>query len=138
MTNPTKLFPLIVTNKLDETRAYYLEQLGCELVMEAPGYVQFRFGDDKAGPELAFMQPTDAPVFGGPLPEFGGGGLIVSIPTETADGKYAALKKKKVELASEPADKPWGWRSFAARDPNGLILDFFHVLDQAAVADATS
>ncbi|MBV1861204.1 MAG: VOC family protein [Nannocystaceae bacterium] len=136
MANPTKLFPLIVTDKLDETRAYYIEELGCELVNEMPGYVQVRFGTNEGDPELSFMVPADSPSFGGMPPVFGGG-LIVSIPTENADAKYAALKKRKFDFTSEPSDKPWGWRSFAAQDPNGVVLDFFHVLDQASGADAT-
>lgn len=136
MTNPTKLFPLIVTNKLAETRAYYVDTLGCEVVGEMDCYLQVRFGAEPGGPELSFMTPQGGPSGGSPLPAFGGAGLIVSIPTENADERHRALEKK-IDVVAPPADKPWGWRSFNAADPNGVILDFFHVLDQAAVADAT-
>ncbi|MEM6995293.1 MAG: VOC family protein [Myxococcota bacterium] len=137
MANPNKLFPLLVTDKLAQTREYYVEQLGCELVNDMPDYIQVRFGGGSEGPELAFMTTKAAAPMGRALQEFGGSGLIVSIPTESADDKHAALSKKKVTLASKPEDRPWGWRSFAAVDPNGLVLDFFHVLDQAARVNAT-
>ena len=137
MANPNKLFPLIVTDKLDETRDYYLDKLGCKAVLDMDGYLQVRFGDDEGGPELSFMQPCAVPEGAEPLPTFQGNGVIVSVPTEDADRRYAQLKKMRITLANEPENKPWGWRSFHAPDPNGVVLDFFHVLDQAAVADAT-
>ncbi len=136
MANPNKLFPLIVTDKLSETRAYYVDQLGCELVSDMPTYISVRFGGGDSGPELAFMTKDGFPGPSDAMKNYAGG-LIVSIPTENADAKHAALAKKKLPLASEPSDRPWGWRSFGAVDPNGVMLDFFHVLDQAARTDAT-
>jgi catechol 2,3-dioxygenase-like lactoylglutathione lyase family enzyme len=123
--NPSKLYPLIVTDKLEETKRFYSEQAGFRVVHDRPMYLQVAYGDGD-GPELAFMRP-DAFPDGKPRPTFDGKGVIVSIPTPDADGKYAALRAAKVEVLSEPDDKPWGWRSFIAADPNGLLLDFFHV-----------
>jgi len=137
MANPNKLFPLIVTDKLAETRSYYLDKLGCQAVLDMEGYLQVRFGAGDDGPELSFMQPCAVPEGAESQPTFGGQGLIVSVPTKDADQRHAELRRKKVTLANEPENKPWGWRSFHAPDPNGVVLDFFHVLEQAAVADAT-
>lgn len=67
-------------------------------------------------------------------PTFGGHGVIVSIPTEDADAKYHELKVAGVEVLTPPEDKPWGWRSFVVTDPNRLLLDFFHVYREAALA----
>jgi hypothetical protein len=47
------------------------------------------------------------------------------------------MKKKGADVRVGVLDKPWGWRSFVVRDPNGVLLDFFHVLDKSAVVDAT-
>jgi uncharacterized glyoxalase superfamily protein PhnB len=134
--NPNKLFPLVVTENLSATKAYYVEMLGCDVVHEMDGYLQVRFGSDVAAPEMAFMKPDGPPVFG-PQGCFGGTGLIVSVPTESADAKFRAVKAAKGEVATEPSDKPWGWRSFVTVDPNGVALDFFHVIEEVAVADAT-
>ena len=137
MANPNRLFPLIMTNKLDETREYYLDKLGCQAVYDMDNYLQVRFGSDDDGPELAFMNPCAMPGGETSFPIFDGRGVIISIPTEDADRRHAELQEKKVALGGEPENKPWGWRSFHAPDPNGVLLDFFHVLEQAAVADAT-
>ncbi|MCH9682779.1 MAG: VOC family protein [Deltaproteobacteria bacterium] len=134
--NPTKLFPLIITEDLAATRAYYTDKAGFTVTMEQDQYLQVRYGSDEAGPELAFWTRSDDNPMGCQH-AFGGRGLVISIPTDNADEKFDALRKRGATTMSEPSDKPWGWRSFAATDPNGVILDFFHVTAQSAVADAT-
>ncbi len=133
--NPSKLFPLIITDKLDETRAYYLETLGCQATHDLPEYLQVRFGAAPEAPELAFCTPGSMGAM--QHGQFSGEGLIVSVPTRDADARHGELsKKKKAAVISEPSDKPWGWRSFATQDPNGIWLDFFHELEQTRSADA--
>lgn len=134
--NPNKLFPLIVTDKLRETRDFYRERIGAEIVYDHETYLQIRFGSDPSGPELAFMTTKGAPALG-PIPVFPGTGLVISIPTENADTTHAEVKARGLEVLAPPADKPWGWRSFLAQDPNGVVLDFFHVLADSASVDAT-
>jgi catechol 2,3-dioxygenase-like lactoylglutathione lyase family enzyme len=127
--NPSKLYPLIITDRLEQTKRFYTEQAGFRVVHDRPMYLQVAYGEED-GPELAFMR-TDAFPDGAPQPAFEGRGVIVSIPTPDADAKHAELARAKVELKSKPEDRPWGWRSFVAVDPNGLQLDFFHVYKEA-------
>ena len=47
----------------------------------------------------------------------------------TVAERLTALRDRGVTATSEPSLKPWGWRSFEVRDPNGVILDFFHVAE---------
>jgi catechol 2,3-dioxygenase-like lactoylglutathione lyase family enzyme len=135
--NPNKLFPLVFSDKLTETRLYYTNQLGAKVVFDQENYLQLRFGEDDDGPEIAFMVPQTSELLGGVLPKFPGQGLLVSIPTDDADKTHARMEKAGAEIRVGVLDKPWGWRSFVVRDPNGVLLDFFHVLEQSAVADAT-
>lgn len=128
--NPNKLFPLLVTSRLTETKRFYIDKLGFTAAFDAPTYLQVRSADE-AGPELCFMTP-DALPDGAVLPEFPGKGVLMSIPTADVDAKYRELLAKDLKPLNEPANKPWGWRSFLLADPNGLILDFFHVLDEKA------
>lgn len=131
-----QLLPLIVTDKLEQTKAYYVDKAGFMLTMDMDDYFQVRHGDDDGDPELCFMRATDASPIG-PAAPFGGEGLIISIPTANADREHEQLRRRGAEIITEPSDKPWGWRSFFVRDPNGVTLDFFHVSTQSAVADAT-
>lgn len=131
MQNPNKLFPLIVTKDLKATKKFYTEQAEFEITIEADGYLQVRSALDVAAPEICFMTPEA--MSGGPaFPPFDGKGLILSVPTQNSDKKAAALRKAGLTEVPEPSDKPWGWRSFVVSDPNGVLLDFFHVVEKPA------
>ena len=132
--NPKKLFPLFVTDKLAETKAFYTEKAGFEITFDMDSYLSVRYGD-KDGPELAFAASESEEL--GKMPVFGGEGVIVSIPTKDADRKAREMESRGVKLMSPPETRPWGWRSFMTADPNGVILDFFHVPAENAGADAT-
>ncbi len=130
--NPNKLFPLVITDDLDAIRAFYRERIGAHFTFDMEGYVQVRFTESEAGPELAFMKACEG------MPVFGGQGIIVSIPTEDADAEHERVAGRGAKILESPKDRPWGWRSFHVPDPTGVVLDFFHVLPQAAAADAAS
>ncbi|HEU5075500.1 MAG TPA: VOC family protein [Polyangiaceae bacterium] len=120
--NPSQLFPMFITPKLAETKAFYLAA-GFKVRFDLPQYLQVYYD---GGLDLCFMLP-DAPSNGKQYGAFGGQGVVVSIPTRNADEKAVELRERRLPIVSEVEDKPWGWRSFHAVDPNGVILDFFHV-----------
>jgi len=128
MKNPNKLFPLFVSEDLPRTKDFYTRQVGFDVVHDMEGYLQVRAGADPGGPELAFMAPGALPGGGDPG-RFAGQGVIVSIPTRDADTKARELEAAGVGQVGAPVDRPWGWRSFLVPDPNGVLLDFFHVVN---------
>jgi len=132
--NGNSLIPLVVTEKLSETKAFYTEKLGFSVSIDMDDYLQIRCGE--GGPELAFYRT--GPLLGvGPTQGFGGHGLVISIPTPNADAMHATISDRGVKPISAPSDNPWRWRSFSVSDPSGVVLDFFHVLPQSAALDAT-
>ena len=42
--NPNKLFPLVITDKMAQTKAFYLEQAGFQIVHDMDDYLQVRWG----------------------------------------------------------------------------------------------
>lgn len=132
--NPKKLFPLIVTSRLDEVKSFYTDKLGWEIVFDMEGYKQFRQSED--GPELCFMAARAGEALGVELQEFGGRGIVVSVPIADPDAEHERLAKSGVEPTTPASDKPWGWRSFIVEDPTGLRLDLFRQAEQAAAATA--
>jgi catechol 2,3-dioxygenase-like lactoylglutathione lyase family enzyme len=133
----SKLIPLIFTTKIQETRDFYREKLGCELKFDLPDYVHVKFPGE-AGSELSFAKPTSATALGVEADSFAGKGIVISLPEHDVDARHEQLKRRGVSIASAPADRPWKWRSFVCRDPNGVLLDFFRPLAQAEVVDAAS
>ena len=122
--NPIHLYPMFICNDLEKTKEFYL-RAGFGVRFDMPEYLQvFHGGPD--GQDLCFMTREAAPK-GRPYDSFAGRGVVVSIPTPDADAKCQELGAQGIEVLSEVSDKPWGWRSFHVADPNGVILDFFHV-----------
>lgn len=133
--NGNSLIPLVLTDKLAETKAFYTDKLGFAATIDMDDYLQIRCGGE-GGPELAFYRGKE--LLGvGRAERFEGRGLVISIPTPDADAMYAAVTGRGVAPISTPSDKPWRWRSFSVSDPSGVVLDFFHVLTQSAALDAT-
>ncbi len=122
--NPEKLFPLFITDKLEAIKRFYVDQAEFTLSFDSPEYVQV-CSPEPGSPELCFAKPTAFP--DGVKPAFAGKGVLVSVPTQNADEKFARMRKLGAELLDAPTDKPWGWRSFLVIDPAGVVLDFFHV-----------
>lgn len=130
--NPRKLFPLILTEDLDATRRFYVDKLGWTATHDLDAYLQVRLHEDPESPELAFMLPGPQ----GPCDEarvaFAGRGVMVSVPVADADAHHGEVRAAGLEPTSAPSVKPWGWRSYALVDPNGVVLDFFHVAEAPA------
>lgn len=131
-----KMLPIIVTERLDATRDFYVDTLGWTLVDKMDGYLQVRSGAHDAAPELAFMAPQPAQGPLGTQVPFSAG-LVISVPVHDADAHRTMLEQRGVD-APAPTDKPWGWRSFLVDDPGGVTLDFFHVIAQDPAQDASS
>ncbi|MCB1049004.1 MAG: VOC family protein [Acidobacteria bacterium] len=114
------LLPLIITDKLTETKRFYKEKLGFDIVFDLPTYLQLSHG--QAGPQLAFMAPEE------PFQLFKQG-LAISFQVDNADEYHAQLGQLDALKLSKVEDKPWGWRSFLTEDPNGVMLDFYHEIE---------
>jgi len=118
---PDRILPLFVTDRLEATRRFYVEQAGFEVAHEMDGYLAVRYGEAA----ISFVRP-DAMSMLRERP-FAGHGAILSVPTRDADEKARQLGLAGVAALVPVETRPWGWRSFLVRDPNGVLLDFFHV-----------
>jgi catechol 2,3-dioxygenase-like lactoylglutathione lyase family enzyme len=110
----------IVTAKTVETKGFYIDKLGFELVFENEFYLLLAgFGD-----RISFLlpeHPTQAPIF---QPAFAGRGVYLTIDVENVDAEYARIRARGVPMAVDLRDEPWGDRHFAVVDPNGIGIDF--------------
>ena len=130
--NTATIIPLIVTDDLAATKTFYTEVVGATPTIDMDGYLQVRLvGDD--GPEIAFMTTGNAPVEDiSALHAFAGDGLVLSIPVADVDAHHATITAAGGSPIADPADRPWGWRSYLLADPAGVRLDFFTPVPQPA------
>ena len=114
-----KLWTGIVTEKIQESKAFYTRLFGCEVVFESDWFVLLQLGES----ELGFMLPeldTQASIF---RPTFQGQGVWVAIDVENVDEEYQRIKGMNEDITVEIRDEPWGDRHFVLRDPNGIGVD---------------
>ncbi len=116
-----KLNAGIVTEKLEETKAFYTSVLGFGVSFENEFYLLLHTpnGED----EISFLlpnHPSQQALFHKPFQQQG---LYLTIEVDEVDQIYHELKKKGVEIEIDIRDEAWGDRHFAIQDPNGIGID---------------
>ena len=116
-----KLNAGIITEKLEETKAFYQEVLEYGIRFENDFYLLMHTPDGAA--ELSFLlpnHPSQQPIFQSP---FQGKGVYLTIEVADVDRLYKAVKNKRIPIMVELRGEPWGDRHFAIVDPNGIGID---------------
>ena len=116
-----KLNAGVLTEKIAESKAFYMDHLGFGVTFENEFYLLLHTPDRSS--EISFLlpnHPTQQPFFHQP---FLGQGLYFTIEVEDVDEIYNTLKHKGLEMKIELRDEPWGDRHFAIEDPNGIGID---------------
>ena len=103
------------TDKVAETRDFYVRHFGARVTFDCGWYVNLEFGDPSS--TLQFMSPRQ--------PEHllsSGAGLIYNFAVDDVDREHERLTGEGLEVVVPLEDHPWGDRGFAVRDPNGISL----------------
>jgi uncharacterized glyoxalase superfamily protein PhnB len=117
-----KLYPLVITEKLNECVAFYVEHFDFTIVFEQDWYVQLI--QEKSGVELAFMVPNAENQPKELHPGFAGSGIVLSFEVDDAKHEHERLSSKNgIEIIFELKDEEWGQRHFIVRDPAGIYVD---------------
>ncbi len=54
-------------------------------------------------------------------------GSWIAIEVDDVDAAFDQVRARRIRIDEELEDKPWGHRSFAVRDPDGLLVVFFRI-----------
>ncbi len=112
----------IITSKLSETRKFYIDKLGFEIVFESEWFLLLSTPGGKSN--IAFMlpdHPSQQAIF---QSEFAGRGVFITVEVENVDRIYEEIKSKDIPIEVEIRKEQWGDRHFAIVDPNGIGIDF--------------
>ena len=112
----------IITPNIQETKQFYVENLGFKVIWEAEWFILLRTPEGDS--DISFLLPgleSQAPIFQKP---FRGEGLFLTVEVDDVDAWYGKFKDSGVEVAVQIRDEPWGDRHFAVIDPNGIGIDF--------------
>jgi uncharacterized glyoxalase superfamily protein PhnB len=118
---PTSIYPVIGSNRLAETAAFYVQHFGFTVTFEAEWYVSMRHA---AAPqyELAVLDYNHPSV-----PAAGQqavAGLLLNFEVDDVDAEYERLiKGAHLPLLRDLRSEVWGQRHFITGDPNGVLID---------------
>ena len=103
------------TNRVEESRDFYIKYLDAKVTFDCGWYVNLEFGNKSS--TLQFMSPQQ--------PEHqlsSGAGLIYNFAVDNVDKEYEKLTEAGQAVIVPIEDHPWGDRGFAIQDPNGISL----------------
>jgi len=114
----SSFYPVICTDRIAETRDFYVRLFGFEIVFAADWYVSLRRGDH----ELAILDASHPTIPEGYRERVAG--LILNLEVDDVDAEYRRLVVDG-ELAPtlELRDEAFGQRHFIVADPAGVLVD---------------
>ncbi len=116
-----KLNAGVITKKLAESKAFYMDVLNFGVTFENEFYVLLHTPGHQA--EISFLlpdHPSQQPLFHKAYQEQG---MYLTIEVADVDKLYKDIKSKGIEIKIDIRDEPWGDRHFAIEDPNGVGID---------------
>lgn len=119
--NTMKLNAGIITEKINETKDFYVNKLGFGVTFENEFYLLLHTPNKQA--LVSFLLPnhtTQQPIF---QSAFTGKGVYLTIEVDNVDFVYKELKDKGVPIEIDIRNEVWGDRHFAIVDPNGIGID---------------
>ncbi|QHI69004.1 VOC family protein [Tichowtungia aerotolerans] len=105
----------IATEKVAESRDFYVKHFDAKVTFDCGWYVNLQFGKETS--ELQFMAPQDPSP-----PACNPAGLIYNFSVDDVDAEYRRLTKAGLIPVMPLEEHPWGDRGFSIPDPNGVCL----------------
>ncbi|MEM6708523.1 MAG: VOC family protein [Pseudomonadota bacterium] len=125
----TQYYPVIQTNDVAATRAFFLTHFRFQLSFDADWYCHLQSMDDP-NVNLAILDGHHETI-----PETSRGpttGLILNFEVEDVDREYARLQRAGVPILKPLTDEAYGQRHFITHDPNGVLIDVIKPIPPAA------
>jgi len=117
----TRLLPNICTDRMEETRDFYVSLLGFVVGTVHPGWY------------IQLVSPTDSRIQIGIVrrdaeftPEAfqrSAQGVIISVQVDDVDAVHAAAMQRGLQIAQALRTEDFGMRHFMVADPNGLLVN---------------
>lgn len=127
--HPTSFYPVITTDDVSSSAAFYVEHFGFKILFESDWYVHLQSTADPAFnfAVLAKDHTTIPEAHRGRT-----GGALLSFEVEDVDAAYAQLKSANVNIVLDIRDEDFGQRHFIMTDPNGILIDVIKPIPPSA------
>jgi catechol 2,3-dioxygenase-like lactoylglutathione lyase family enzyme len=117
----TRLLPNICTDRMEETRDFYVDLLGLVVGTAHPGwYIQLVSPTD---PRLQIGIVRRDAEFTPEAFQRSARGVIISVQVDDVDAAHAAAVKRGFQIAQGLRTEDFGMRHFMVADPNGVLVN---------------
>ena len=116
----TQFYPVIQTDTVEDTAAFYTENFGFRAVFTSDWYVHLQSETDPTV-NIAVLDGYHETI-----PETGRGlskGVILNFEVDDARVDYQRLTAKGLPVLKDLCDEEFGQRHFITADPNGVLID---------------
>jgi catechol 2,3-dioxygenase-like lactoylglutathione lyase family enzyme len=122
----TALYPVLITGRLAETRAFYAELLDLEPAFDAEWFSQLISRSGEAGQIGLVARGHDSipPRFRDAI----GLAALVTVEVDDVDAVHARATAAGLPIELSLRDEDWGQRHFITRDPDGVAVDVVQVI----------
>lgn len=128
-------YPVILTEQVAVSAAFYKTHFGFEAVYEADWYVSLKMSQGSVSYELAILDASHHTIpaaYRSPVQ-----GLILNFEVDDVDAEYRRLIiEEKLPLELELREEEFGQRHFITCDPNGVLIDVIKIIPPSEVESA--
>jgi uncharacterized glyoxalase superfamily protein PhnB len=125
----TSYYPVIMTERVGETAAFYVKHFGFQENFASDWYVHLQSAEDSAI-NLAILDGRHETI---PAQGRGRvGGLLLNFEVEDVDAVYDGVRKAGLPILLAIRDEDFGQRHFITADPNGVLIDIIKPIPPSA------
>ncbi len=121
----TAYYPVIGTQKLSESRDFYIQHFNFELGFESVWYVHLNM-IGRPEIQLAFVNDQHQTIPAGF--HHSAQGVILNFEVEDVDHEYNRLSQAGLTMHLSLRSEEWGQRHFITADPNGILIDVIKII----------
>ncbi len=125
----SSFYPVVMTDDVAATAAFYVDHFGFKALFEADWYVHLQSASDPSI-NLAILDGQHETI-----PQVGRGkvsGLLLNFEVEDVDAEYGRLQAAGLPILLELRDEDFGQRHFITADPNGVLIDIIKPIPPSA------
>ncbi len=129
----TSYYPVLMTDDVAGTKAFYVEHFGFMPLFDSDWYVHLQSQEDTSV-NLGIVDGNHETV-----PPQGRGkasGLLINFEVEDPDAVYRRVVDAGLPILRTLRDEPFGQRHFITCDPNGVLIDVIKPIAPSAEFEA--
>lgn len=113
--------PVLMSSRVPETAAFYVEHFGFKPLFDSGWYVHLQSTAD-ASINLAVLETGHATIPATHRQQTSAG-LLLNFEVDDVDAEYARLAARGLPVLLSLRDEAFGQRHFITQDPNGVLID---------------